>query len=232
MLLCGTSVFNEILRACLPKPPQRRRSGRRAHGTNDVGLAEPFLHGGGGPHHEAQQVEHDDAEGDVRFVDGPASQPIAAVRQGGADGHARYTMARWAPRRTGRMRTVRDRGETKLTPQLWLLPDPCPNHHRSVTILPTALSPHSLASLPSATFGGASFTYSVPHDLSIGGGLEGRATRAEEGLGGHFFTDSESDTDAGYSTSRDASQHGPRPRTPWVAHPSDSGGADQPSDVS
>lgn len=34
-----------------------------------------------------------------------------------------------------------------------------PAPRRSVTILPAALSPHSLASVPSASFGGASFTF-------------------------------------------------------------------------
>jgi hypothetical protein len=90
------------------------------------------------------------------------------------------------------------------------------------------LSPHSLASLPSATFGGASFTFSVPHNLSTGGGLGGGAACAEEGLGGPPYTDSESGTEGDYASSRDASQHGPRTHTPWLDRPSGVGGADQP----
>jgi hypothetical protein len=92
---------------------------------------------------------------------------------------------------------------------------------RSITILPQALSPHSLASVPSLGFddAGTSFTFSVPRNFSGGGGLGasgggGAATEYDSGNGGYSDTEaSETDTDrGGGDTSREASQHGPSGR--------------------
>lgn len=117
VLLSGTSVYNEILRACLPQPPpQQRRSGRGKHGGIDAGLAEPLLPGVG-PDRGAQQAMHDEGVGGVRFVEGPSSRPIAAMRQGGADSRARYTMARWGPRRHTTQCTGPDRNASAHLPR-------------------------------------------------------------------------------------------------------------------
>lgn len=88
-----------------------------------------------------------------------------------------------------------------------------------MTILPAALSPHSLASVPSDAFGGASFTFSVPRNLSAGSGLGRRGSGAlgdpeDDGL----RYESESELSEGAS-SRDASQHGPSGRLPGGGRP-------------
>lgn len=97
-------------------------------------------------------------------------------------------------------------------PHLLLGPAPPPLPlRRSVTILPAALSPHSLASLPSnVTFGGASFTFSVPRNADgsssaydSGSALLG--TDLEEGP----YSPSESEASESEADSRDVSQHGP-----------------------
>ncbi|KAL4457997.1 hypothetical protein ABPG75_012862 [Micractinium tetrahymenae] len=205
VLLSGTSVYNEILRSCLPAAEPRRR--RHAHhrlsrgealaGDAEAGLQQPLLlgdeelAGGGGQAGGSggQEAAGGKSHTTVRFAaDTPASRPIAAGRQG--DGpHARYTMA------------------------------------RSVTILPAALSPHSLASVPSISFGDASFTFSVPRNLSSGSGLGGRPVRLgdeedeDETTGGAFGSESEvSESEA--ADSRDVSQHGPGGTGGWSpAHP-------------
>ncbi|KAL4418661.1 hypothetical protein ABPG77_003579 [Micractinium sp. CCAP 211/92] len=144
VLLSGTSVYNEILRSCLPTAEPRRHP-PRSPPPADV----------------------------------PASRPIAAGRHG----DARYTMA------------------------------------RSVTILPAALSPHSLASVPSASFGDASFTFSVPRNLSSGSGLGA----AHAGLGGEedeaataAAFGSESEVSESEADSREPSQHGPAQPGGWL----------------
>ena len=104
-------------------------------------------------------------------------------------------------------------------------PPPPPVLCRSITILPQALSPHSLASVPSLGFDdtGTSFTFSVPRNFSGGGGLgvSGGGAAASEyedesGNGGYSDSEaSETDTDrGGGDTSREASQHGPSGRLP------------------
>lgn len=90
---------------------------------------------------------------------------------------------------------------------------------RSVTILPAALSPHSLASVPSASFGDASFTFSVPRNLSSGSGLGA----AHAGLGGEedeaataAAFGSESEVSESEADSREPSQHGPAQPGGWL----------------
>lgn len=94
---------------------------------------------------------------------------------------------------------------------------PRPTHHprRSVTILPAALSPHSLASVPSTSFGGASFTFSIPRNLSSGSGLGGGpAGLGDEAAGAGAFG-SESEVSESEADSRDPSQHGPARPGGW-----------------
>lgn len=90
VLLSGTSVYNEILRTCLPpaEPRPRRRRSRPAADA-EAGVQEPLLQG------QAQaQQQQAERPSTVRFAEVPASQPIAAGRA--AADHARYTMARRA----------------------------------------------------------------------------------------------------------------------------------------
>lgn len=111
VLLSGTSVYNEILRSCLPTPAEPHRRSSRRHsrpGTanTEVGsLQEPLLLGEADFEAAAgaqqQQQQQGKRGSNVRFADMPPSQPIAAGRQSGGE-HGRYTMARWAGRRVGR----------------------------------------------------------------------------------------------------------------------------------
>lgn len=202
VLLSGTSVYNEILRSCLPAAePRRRRQHRRlsrgaAAGDAEDGMAQPLLGGSadfgsgeegqeGAAAGRGQRLKGAQGEGgsSVRFAaDLPrASRPIAAGRQ---HGEGRYTMA------------------------------------RSVTILPAALSPHSLASVPGDSFGGASFTFSVPRNLSTGSGL-GTSSRGlgggeeneDGGAMGGAYSESEVSESETERASRDPSMHG---ATGWL----------------
>lgn len=108
VLLSGTSVYNEILRTCLPaaeprRQRQRQRSGRTAAEAVDAeaALQQPLLLGQADFAEQQQQPrtvrpQGSNAAAGVRFAEVPApSRPIAAGRHSGAD-HARYTMARQA----------------------------------------------------------------------------------------------------------------------------------------
>lgn len=110
ILITGTSVYNDILRSCLPTPlPAVERRGRLFEVTTDTDgqLSEPLLTNvavneeGGGEQAAGRRRE--------QLGGGGQSKPIAA-------GH-----------------TTRDHNTMA----------------RTVTILPSALSPHSLASIPS-----------------------------------------------------------------------------------
>ncbi|PRW18296.1 Solute carrier family 35 member F6 [Chlorella sorokiniana] len=181
VLLSGTSIYNELLRSCLPPAePHSRRRRRSSSADAEAGLQQPLLAGQAAEGEVQQQAG---GRPGVRFAEPPpASRPIAAGRQG-PGGHARYTMA------------------------------------RSVTILPAALDPHSLASVPSTGFGSASFTFSVPADVSTGsrrllaprsGGELGEEEEGE-GLGGLYASESEEASEWD-PESRDSSQHGPGAR--------------------
>lgn len=89
-----------------------------------------------------------------------------------------------------------------LCDHVFLFPTVC---RRSVTILPAALSPHSLASVPSASFGGASFTFSVPPNLSQGSGLGGNYAPGVDFDEGPYSASEASESEP---DSRDPSQHG------------------------
>eukprot|EP00887_Chlorella_sp_A99_P001474 scaffold8.g1474.t1 len=132
-LVSGTSIYNDLLRSCLPAPTdaerRHRRSRRRrpeaAAGDEEGGAAVQLLLDGGGGGGEAPAQGGGAGGGKaprgVRFAPEPLhSAPISAGRPPRGGGRPRgaespYTMA------------------------------------RSVTILPQALSPHSLASVPSAS---------------------------------------------------------------------------------
>lgn len=91
VLLTGTSVYNELMRSCLPAPEPRPRRHRRRSDA-EAGLQQPLLPGQAGAGDEQQQTQQQR----VRFTEPlPASQPIATGRQG-PGGHTRYTMARQA----------------------------------------------------------------------------------------------------------------------------------------
>lgn len=167
VLLSGTSVYNEILRACLPAPaPRRSRSRTRTHRGSDAeaGLQQPLLLGEEDltSVQEQRQRQQGSAPG-VRFAPvPPPSRPIGVGRQH-ADG---YTMARCGRRSVllcGLLATSAGAAGHALGCRLTCvhtLPCPYPYLCRSVTILPAALSPHSLASVPRGSgFGGASFTF-------------------------------------------------------------------------
>ncbi|KAI3435485.1 hypothetical protein D9Q98_001551 [Chlorella vulgaris] len=182
VLLSGTSVYNEILRTCLPAADarHRRHRGHRSLAADaGDGLAEPLLlpqqdlsQGGqaAAAAQQHQQQQKAGSYGGVRFADSLASRPIAAGRAGSS---SRYTMA------------------------------------RSVTILPAALSPHSLASVPSDAFGGTSFAFSVPRSLSLSRGSVLGGGEEEVGM---LYSESEAGSSVGGS--RDPSQHGPPPGGP------------------
>ena len=104
-----------------------------------------------------------------------------------------------------------------------------------MTILPQALSPHSLASVPSLGFdAGTSFTFSVPRNLSggvlgasAGGGAAAEYEDEDEGLGrdnGEHSCSEASETET--DTDREASQHGPSGRLPALGG---GGGAGRPA---
>ena len=93
-----------------------------------------------------------------------------------------------------------------------------------MTILPRALSPHSLASVPAVgdddgSFAPASFTFSVPRNSSVASALGGRSATDADAAdddedGGQQYSESEISESEG-ERSRDASQHGPlRPLLP------------------
>lgn len=205
VLLSGTSVYNEILRTCLPAPEPRRRSSRR-HGRSGVpamggdageeGLQEPLLLGEADftdAHAAAQQQEQQRMKrpGGVRFAEAPPpSRPIAAGRQQGGE-HGRYTMARQGLGQGSRGLVLPEaclalsacvfylwRGGMPPNRLLPLLP--CAPY-RSVTILPAAMSPHSLASVPSASFGDASFTFrcGTGREVLAGRVLRGRRSASQ-----------------------------------------------------
>lgn len=100
VLLSGTSVYNEIMRSCLPAAEPRRRSrSHRSRATTDAeaGLSAPLLgegdFGAGSAEEQQQQGKAGDGGPGVRFAPmPPSSRPIAAGRA--SDTHARYTMAR------------------------------------------------------------------------------------------------------------------------------------------
>ncbi len=95
VLISGTSVYNEILRAFLPPPPHRRRHHRRHHAQQGAGetaaleegsLQEPLLQGGAGPSPKQQQQggqqqqqqggqQQQQRQGGVRFAPGTAAEP-------------------------------------------------------------------------------------------------------------------------------------------------------------
>lgn len=260
VLLSGTSVYNEILRSCLPAAEPRRRChscqrparGEAPPGDPEAGLQQPLLAGheqcedsgqAGGSGRQGAAEAKVPAHTTVRFAaDVPASRPIAAGRQGDAP-HARYTMARWAgwwvsqgraPLRctaasdadapppgcftsataANCSRVHASLGRAVPPPHHTPLPPHTPPHptphsrptRRSVTILPAALSPHSLASVPSTSFGGASFTFSVPRNLSSGSGLAADEGEDEGPTARAFGSESEVSES---EDSRDVSQHGP-----------------------
>ncbi|KAL4853473.1 Solute carrier family 35 member F6 [Chlorella vulgaris] len=105
VLLSGTSVYNEILRTCLPAADarHRRHRGHRSLAADaGDGLAEPLLlpqqdlsQGGqaaaAAQQQQQQQQQKAGSYGGVRFADSLASRPIAAGRAGSS---SRYTMAR------------------------------------------------------------------------------------------------------------------------------------------
>lgn len=114
VLLSGTSVYNEILRSCLPAAEPRPRRHAHRHlargealaGDAEAGLHQPLLAreeqpGGGSDRAGGSGGQKAAGAGGaghttVRFAaDVPASRPIAAGRQSDAQ-HARYTMARCA----------------------------------------------------------------------------------------------------------------------------------------
>lgn len=89
ILLSGTSIYNELLRSCLPSAEPRSRLRRRS-GDAEAGLQQPLLPGLAAE--EQEQQEQEAGRPGVRFAEPPpASRPIAAGRQGP---HAHYTMAR------------------------------------------------------------------------------------------------------------------------------------------
>lgn len=99
VLLSGTSIYNELLRSCLPPAePHRRRRRRSSSSDAEAGLQQPLLAGQAAGEQEQQEEQ---AAGrpagsgpGVRFAEPPPpSRPIAAGRQGPGS-HARYTMAR------------------------------------------------------------------------------------------------------------------------------------------
>lgn len=94
VLLSGTSIYNELLRSCLPAAePHGRR--RRRSADAEAALQEPLLPAQAAEEQEQQAAGRPAGSGPgVRFAEPPpASRPIAAGRQG-PGGHARYTMAR------------------------------------------------------------------------------------------------------------------------------------------
>ena len=126
MLLSGSSIYNDLLRSCLPAPEPRHRHRHRGEAADDAeaGLHEALLRSPSdlGPGMPAQHTG-----GAAAAM--PSDRPPRGVRF--APDHSAPVTAGWPPR-SGAHPPLRERYTMA----------------RSVTILPQVLSPHSLASVP------------------------------------------------------------------------------------
>lgn len=161
ILISGTSVYNDILRSCMPlmepAPAAEVRAyaarhrngtgGRRSRGSDTGDVEQPLMSGS------------DSEDADDALAAGPALPVAHAPQRQRGEGEesvrsavGRETVVTFAePGPAPRPRPARGVARPRAIAG-WAPPSPHFTMARSVTMLPAALSPHSLGSLPSSAW--------------------------------------------------------------------------------